>query len=179
MIDPDLKLLRASGQGDIKAFELLVAKYQGPLLNFTFRYVGDRFLAEEVVQEVFLKVFRAAGGFEAKSKVSTWIFRIAYNQAMTEMSRRARHRDLCETISRAGACAEASVSPEPVSELGHDVMSALSKLPENQRAALLLRINEELSYREIAEVLGVSVESVESLLFRARTNLRKYIGPDY
>ncbi|MEN6438014.1 MAG: sigma-70 family RNA polymerase sigma factor [Syntrophobacter sp.] len=175
MTDPDLKLLRAAGQGDFQAFELLVKRYQAPLLNFIARYIGDRFLAEEAAQEVFLKVFRAAPRFEAKSKVSTWIFRIAYNQAMTEIDRRGRHRDLCQTLSNGREGEEPFSMPGEVSELRHDVMSALSRLPENQRAALLLRVNEELSYREIADILGVSVESVESLLFRARTNLKKYV----
>jgi len=176
MDDPDLKLLRTAARGDIQAFELLVKRYQGPLLNFTARYLGDRFLAEEAVQEVFLKVFQAAPRFEAKSKVSTWIFRIAYNQAMTELGRRGRLENLREAMNSMGGGEEPFTTPREAGELEEDIESGLSRLPENQRAALLLRVNEELSYREIADVLGVSVESVESLLFRARTNLKKYIG---
>lgn len=175
MSDPDLKLLEAIGRGDHDAFELLVKRYQGPLHNFIARYVGDRSLAEELAQEVFIRVFRAAGRFEAKTKASTWIFRIAYNLALTEIGRRRRYGNLCEAVSRESSGGEPSTAPEERFELEEEIAAALARLPENQRAALLLRVNEDLSYREIGQILGVSVQSVESLLFRARTSLRRYM----
>jgi RNA polymerase sigma-70 factor (ECF subfamily) len=177
MVDPDLKLLNATGRGDHESFELLVKRYQGPLLNFITRYVGDRSMAEDIAQEVFLRVYRAATRFEARTKVSTWIFRIAYNQAMTEMGRRKRRQDLREAVgrSREGEEEEVAAGPAERIELEEEITSALGRLPESQRAALLLRVNEELSYREIGEILGVSVQSVESLLFRARTSLKRYL----
>lgn len=177
MVDPDSKLIDATGRGDQKAFESLVRRYQGPLLKFITRHIGDRSLAEDIAQEVFLRIFRAAHRFEAKTKVSTWIFHIAYNQTMTEMGRRKRHRNLCEAMSRSREEGE----EEPLNstaehfDLAEEIMSALGGLPEKQRAALLLRVNEELSYCEIAEILGVSLQSVESLLFRARTSLKRYL----
>jgi RNA polymerase sigma-70 factor (ECF subfamily) len=177
MDDPDFKLIDATGRGDKDAFESLVRRYQGPLLNFITRYVGDRSLAEDITQEVFLRVFRAAHRFEAKTKVSTWIFHIAYNQAMTELRRRKRHRNLFEAMNRSRdeVKEEAQTEPSECFELEEEILAAMGRLPENQRAALLLRVNEDLSYREIAEVLAVSVQSVESLLFRARTSLRRYL----
>ena len=178
MVDPDFALLDATGRGDRDAFESLVKRYQRPLLNFIARYLGDRAMAEDLTQEVFLRIYRAAPRFEAKTKVSTWVFRIAYNLVLTEIDRRRRQQNLCEALCRSreeGALEPPSKPSEPF-ELEEEIMSALAGLPGNQRAALLLRINEDLSYLEIGEVLGVGVQSVESLLFRARKNLRQSLG---
>ena len=94
--DPDLELIAATGQGDHEAFESLVKRYQRPLLNFVTRF-SDRYMAEDITQEVFLRIYRAAPRFQSKAKVSTWIFQIAYNQALTEIGRRKRWRNLNET----------------------------------------------------------------------------------
>lgn len=178
MVDPDVALIDASGRGDWSAFESLVRRYQYPLLSFTFRYLGDRATAEDVTQEVFLRIYRAAPRFEAKTKVSTWIFHIAYNVVLTEMARRSRQEDLCEAVSqsREDPYQEPLYEPSESFELQEEIRSALAELPGHQRAALLLRINDDLSYREIGEVLGVGVQSVESLLFRARKNLKLILG---
>jgi RNA polymerase sigma-70 factor (ECF subfamily) len=178
MIDPDFPLLDATGRGDLNAFESLVKRYQRPLLNFIARYLGDRSAAEDLTQEVFLRIYRAAPRFEAKAKVSTWVFRIAYHLVLTELGRRSRQQNLRESLrrSREEGSEEAFTDPLERFELEEVIMSALGRLPGNQRAALLLRINEELSYAEIGEVLGVGVQSVESLLFRARKNLRESLG---
>jgi RNA polymerase sigma-70 factor (ECF subfamily) len=169
MGDPDLELIEATGRGDQEAFEALVVRYQNPLLNFITRYLRDRTLAEDVAQEVFLRIYRAAPRFEPKAKVSTWIFQIAYNLALTEMGHRKRRRDLCEAIGR---YREETDQSGKRYELEEAVTAALGRLPEQQRAALLLRINEGLSYQEIGDILGTSVSGVESLLFRGRKALK-------
>jgi RNA polymerase sigma-70 factor, ECF subfamily len=178
MDDPDFVLLDATGRGDLDAFESLVKRHQGPLLNFITRYLGDRSAAEDLTQEVFLRVYRAARRFQPGSKVSTWIFRIAYHQVLTELGRRRRQRKLSEDLhrSRAEAARESLTDRSERFEMDEEVLAALGRLPNNQRAALLLRVNEDLSYREIGEVLGIGIQSVESLLFRARQNLRKDLG---
>jgi len=178
MDDPDLVLVNAASRGDVDAFESLVGRYQGPLLNFIARTLGDRATAEDLAQEVFLRVYRAAPRFEARTKVSTWVFRIAYNLAMTELDRRKRRRTLAEALHRNGkeASREALADPGEDREFQEEIASALDGLPGNQRAVLLLRLHQDLSYREIAEVLGTSVGSVESLLFRARKTLRESLG---
>ena len=175
MGDPHLALLEGIAHGDEGAFEMLVKRYQGPLLNFVARF-GDRDMAEDVTQEVFLRIHRAAPHFKPTAKVSTWIFQIAYNQAMTAIGRRKRQRDLEELLyQETEESIERPLSgPTEHFDLEEEITSALDRLPDNQRAALLLRANEGLSYREIGAVLGVSVQSVESLLFRARTNLKGY-----
>ena len=177
MDDPDLELVEATGRGDHEAFESLVKRYQGPLLNFITRF-SDRYIAEDITQEVFLRIYRAAPQFQVKAKVSTWIFQIAYNQALTEIGRRKRQRNLNETLyqNREESADEPLSEPAGRYELEEEIRSVLGRLPDNQRAALLLRINEGLSYREIGAILGVSIQSVESLLFRARTSLKQYLN---
>jgi RNA polymerase sigma-70 factor, ECF subfamily len=175
MDDPDLALIEDTGRGNPEAFEALVRRYQGPLVNFIARLIRDRYLAEDLTQEVFLRVYRAAPRFQARAKVSTWIFQIAYNLALTEIGRSRRQQRLREALSRGGqeAAEEPSTGPEADREMEEEIMTVLDRLPENQKAALLLRTHEDLSYREIADILGVSVPSIESLLFRARTTLKR------
>jgi RNA polymerase sigma-70 factor, ECF subfamily len=178
MVDPDFALVEATGRGDLEAFESLVRRYQSPLLNFISRVMGDRSTAEDLTQEVFLRIYRAASRFQPRAKVSTWVFRIAYHLALSEKDRRRRREDLRQALH--GSWEEGVREPlsDPVEhyELAEEMTSALGRLPANQRTALLLRVNQELSYREIAEVLGVGVQSVESLLFRARRKLRRSMG---
>ena len=146
-------------------------------MNFVYRYVGDRFSAEDVAQEAFLRVYRSAARFEPMGKVSTWIFEIAYNLSVNEISRRKR---LCHFSDTLGEVVEKGIEPEAPDALEGDelreaMMDSIRRLPEKQRAALLFRVNEELSYSEIAKVLSTSVSSVESLIFRARENLKKML----
>jgi RNA polymerase sigma-70 factor (ECF subfamily) len=135
--------------------------------------MGDRFGAEDIAQEVFLRVYRAASEFEPRGKVSTWIFKIAYNLSLNELLRRSR---FCP-ITDIGDHGFELVEPNHTGckELEEEVMDAVRHLPEKQRAALLLRVNEGLSYAEIGNTLSTSISSVESLLFRARENLRKIL----
>lgn len=175
MTDPEFILIEAIAQGDHLAFEQLVKRYQTKVCNFICRYLGDRSTAEDLGQEVFLRVYRAAPRFEPKGRVSTWIFKIAYNLCVNELKRRQRNRSFQELAAGQearlmGTCSSESQETE---ELHRELSAAISRLPDNQRAALLLRVNEELSYAEIGRILSVSVSSVESLLFRARTQLRK------
>ncbi|MBF0525315.1 MAG: sigma-70 family RNA polymerase sigma factor [Deltaproteobacteria bacterium] len=177
MEDPDLDTIKAIGRGDRSAFELFVRKYQNPIVNFIFRYVRDRFTAQDLTQEVFLKVFQGAEEFEPRGKVSTWVFTIAFNLCANELKRQKRRGypqpglpsvDPAELEHPAHDQAESRKK-----ELEEDLMAALDRLPENQRAALWLRVNEDLSYLEISQVLNISLAGVESLIFRARKQLRK------
>lgn len=168
----EYELIRATSAGDVSAFEVLIERYRGPVLNFIFKYTGDRFGAEDIAQEVFLRVYRAAPGFEPRGRVATWIFKIAYNLSMNEVSRRRRfigaHVDIEQYESGRWESNEAACE-----ELRQEITYAVRRLPGKQRAALLLRVNEGLSYVDIGNVLSISISSVESLLFRARKNLRK------
>lgn len=178
----DLDLIKEIKGGDYRAFELLVKRYQNPLFNFIFKYLGDRSAAEDLTQEVFMKIYRAAPQFQARAgaKVSTWIFKIAYNLSMNEMKRRKRYQSFQDRLhNKAKEIAGQRLSETTeLRELEKEIMGALSQLPENQRAALLLRVNEGLSYREISEVLSVSIPSVEALVFRARKGLREHLSKE-
>jgi RNA polymerase sigma-70 factor (ECF subfamily) len=169
--DREYELIKAIGAGDIVAFEMLIKKYRDPVSNFIFKYMGDRFGAEDIAQEVFLRVYRAASEFEPRGKVSTWIFKIAYNLSLNEVLRRSRFCPIADIDDREFELAAPNHTGRK--ELEEEVMDALRRLPQNQRAALLLRVNEGLSYAEIGNILSTSISSVESLLFRARQNLRK------
>jgi len=175
IIDTEHKLIEAVGKGDAAAFETLIKRYRNSVVNFIYRYVGDRYSAEDLAQEVFLRVYSSAAGFEPKGKVSTWVFKIAYNLSLNEISRRNKIRLLCDTKTGNGVEPVAQDSFE-CEELRESMMDHIRCLPEKQKAALLLRVNEELSYAEIANILSSSVSGVESLIFRARENLRKMLA---
>jgi len=175
MVDPEYTLIQAIAAGDQAAFEHLVKRYQNPLGNFVYRYVGDRSAAEDITQEVFMRVYRSASSFVPKARVSSWLFKIALNLSLNEIKRRQRERRDETAIHDEqghGAVDPASSAAAARHDFEQEIMSALDKLSGNQRAALLLRVNEGLSYREIGETLGLSVQSVEALIFRARQQLR-------
>jgi RNA polymerase sigma-70 factor (ECF subfamily) len=178
MEETDFELIEAVGAGDHRAFEYLVRKYQDPIFNFVFRYLGERHAAEDILQEVFWALYRAAPRFEARARVSTWLFRIAYNLSMNEIKRRKRHLNFKEALQNLlhAEAVPSTMSNIEARELEKDVMTAMEQLPENQKAAMLLRVNEELSYAEISEILSISVSSAESLIFRARTRLRQLLN---
>jgi RNA polymerase sigma-70 factor, ECF subfamily len=166
MDDSDHALIKATGAGDHLAFERMVQRYQNAVLNFIFRYTGDRHTAEDLAQEVFMRVYRASSNFEARGKVSTWIFKIAHNLCLNEAKRCMRRERLHDTLCTQGIELVAYAFSQGVESHVHEreLMRALDTLPDNQRAALLLRFNEGLPYAEISEVLSVSISSVESLI---------------
>jgi len=173
MVDPEYTLIKGIADGDREAFERLVKRYQSPLCNFVFRYLGDRAAAEDIAQEVFIRVYRHASRFSPAARVSTWLFKIARNLSLDEIRRRQRlHLAEAARVDDWGRVAAASSTAAASYDLEREITDALGKLPESQRAALLLRVNEGLSYREIGEVMDLSVASVESLIFRARQQLR-------
>jgi RNA polymerase sigma-70 factor, ECF subfamily len=174
----DYSLIKAVGEGDSDAFERLVRRYQNPVFNFIRRNTGDRLSAEDLTQEVFLNIYRASSGFQPSGKVKTWIFTIAYRLCLNEWKRRQRVLRLRDEWRDHKAESGGLFVSDALRDRENEefIMEALRLLPENQRAAILLRVNEGLSYAEISKVLSVSVSSVESLIFRARTRLRQLMG---
>lgn len=180
MEDPEFDLIRAIAGGDEAAFEELVKRYQVPVITFIYRYVGDLYSAQDLAQEAFLRIFQAAPSFKPKGKVSSWVFRIAYNLSANELKRRKRMGDFHARISTGdldilGRPQKNHRAEARNRELEERLMAALGDLPENQRAAFLLKVNEGLSYLEISTILNVSVASVESLIFRARSRLKQLV----
>jgi RNA polymerase sigma-70 factor (ECF subfamily) len=174
--DGDATLVTAVAAGDADAFEELVRKYERPVLSTAYRYLGDRVAAEDAAQDIFLKVWRSAQSFKGKSSFSTWLFRIAVNHCLNFRAKRRRRRaePLSDEVPDARPGPAEHFEEDAKSEL---VREAVAELPGKQRIALILSKFEGRSYKEIARIMGVSLASVESLVFRAKRNLKKTLLP--
>ena len=174
--DTDQQLVQRAQRGDLRAFDLLVLKYQGRIAALVSRYVSDAGEVEDVTQEAFIKAYRALGKFRGDSAFYTWLYRIAANAAKNHLVAKGRRPGADATIEDAegfdeGGLLSESASPEALAmggELAEVVESALSALPDELKAALMLREFDGLSYDDIADVLGCPVGTVRSRIFRAR-----------
>src|SRR4051812_6098853 len=186
--DPDAALMLRVKQGDMGAFEQLVDKYKQPVLNLVYRMLRDLTEAEDIAQNVFVQVYKSASRYEISSKFSTWLFTIARNLSLNEIRRRSRHP--AESIDATHPDNEDQpwhqfedkktfTPPESLlqGELEKKLLEAISELPENQRTALLLCRQGELSYEEIAEVVGTSLSATKSLIHRGRETLKQKLKP--
>lgn len=179
MVDDDARLMLAFRDGDRRAFEALFSRYTPRILTFLTRLVRDRARAEELTQDVFVRIYNAADRYQATARFSTWIFGIAHNLALNELSRaHRRHEKPATELDLAN-----QVDPAPGADdrleaerKRQQIEQALAKLPERQRAALLLRSEQGLDYSEIAKALETTVSSVKSLIHRAREALLAELG---
>ena len=187
-LDPDAALMLRVKQGDAAAFTQLVDKYKQPVMNLAYRTLRDVTEAEDLAQNVFVQVYKSAGRYQPAAKFSTWLFTIARNLCLNEIRRRSRHP--AESLDQTHAEADdqplhqvedkrVAAPPEQLlhGELEQKITDALAELPENQRTALLLCRQEELSYEEIAEVLGCSLSATKSLIHRGRETLKAKLKP--
>ena len=186
--DPDAALMLRVKRGDRAAFAELVGKYKQPLFNFVFRTLRDENEAEDVAQNTFLQVWKSRARYERTAKFSTWLFTIARNLCLNEIRRRSRHP--AESLEEAHAEHEDQprqqyedkkvfLPTENVlhGELARKIEEALAELPENQRTAILLCRQDELSYEEIAGVLDCSLSATKSLIHRGRETLKGKLKP--
>lgn len=187
-LDPDAALMLRVKGGDAQAFEALVEKYKQPVMNLIYRTVPDATEAEDLTQHVFLQVFKSAHRYEVSAKFSTWLFTIARNLSLNEIRRRSRHPadSLDETSGenddqpvRQPEDTRVFSAPDMVlqGELVEKIESALAELPEKQRTAILLCREEDVSYEEIAAVLGCSLSATKSLIHRGREALKQKLKP--
>lgn len=186
--ETDQKLVQRAQRGDLRAFDLLVLKYQGRISALVSRYISDPGEMEDVTQEAFIKAYRALERFRGDSAFYTWLYRIAANAAKNHLVAKGRRPRSDASIEDAEAFDEFGLSsdsgsPEAIAmgdELVSVVDAAMQALPEELRAALTLRELEGLSYDDIAEVLGCPVGTVRSRIFRAREaideRVREQIG---
>ncbi|QEH35938.1 ECF RNA polymerase sigma factor SigW [Aquisphaera giovannonii] len=187
--DPDVRLMLQVREGVPGAFEQLVQRYQDRLVGILFHLVGSREEAEDLSQEVLLRVYKARKGYKPRARFSTWLFTIANNLALNHLRSKGRHPSVPmggNSTSTHNAApspgqipsrdATASAQMRQV-ELSDVVRDALSVLGEDQRMAVLLNKFEDMSYAEIGDVMNRSPAAVKSLLARARNELRERLEP--
>jgi len=189
-LDPDVRLMLAVRDDNAASFEELVARYQGRLMTVLRHQVGSRELAEDLAQNVFLRVYRARKSYEPGAKFATWLFTIANNEASKALRSQSRRHEVTLASSDSGPMGsrpldrmlQASSGQMPARQLAKAEMRdivrmALETLSERQRMAVLLSKFEGMSYAEIAEAMDLSPQAVKSLLTRARENLREVLQP--
>jgi RNA polymerase sigma-70 factor (ECF subfamily) len=178
--DRDAELMLRVRDGDQRSFELLLEKYRGPMIHFLHRMVQNDAVAEELTQEVFLRVYKSRGNYEPSAKFATWLFRIATHVALNwirdgrnEKSHTSLDKETTEGASREVPDWHRTVEQELLYEakLG-EVRQAIRGLPAKQRAAVMMHKYEEMEYTQIAGAIGCSESAVKSLLFRAYEALR-------
>jgi RNA polymerase sigma-70 factor (ECF subfamily) len=186
MARTDVQLMLDVKAGDEASFELLLHRYRIPLVNFLYRMVRDVAVAEDLAQEVFLRVYRARKKYAPSAKFSTWLFRIATNLALNSL-RDGRYRRMEVSLDVPPEEGEAPLEIPAREPRADDCMierdraalirQAVLRLPEKQRAAVLLHKYHEMDYAEIARVLECSESALKSLLFRAYETLRVELAP--
>ena len=179
----DVRLMGLVGAGDAGAFEQLVERHQRLVVGTVSRMLGNNSDAEDIAQQVFVRVWKSAKRYVPRAKFTTWLLKITRNLVFNELRRRTRHPQVpLQTESEEEERPirdEHAVAPDASlleQELQKAIDAAIANLPETQRLAVILRRYEELSYEEIAETLDQSVSAVKSLLFRARTELRESLN---
>ena len=166
-----------------RAFEILVQRYKNPLTNFVFRYLGDYEACIDVVQETMIKVYRYKDTYQSIAKFSTWIYTIAANLAKTELQRRKRRTIL--SINAFGKdedenyeIPDENYRPDDITDSGikdEIIQKAFLKVSDSYRQAVILRDIQELSYEEIADIMGITVGTVKSRINRGRAQLQKLL----
>ncbi len=187
-IDPDAALMLAFQKGDNTAFDQILNKYSRPIVNFLYRIVNNRAEAEELAQEVFLRVYRARQSYEPRAPLGAWLFRIASNLGI-RAARRNRRAPFVETEQGADSSGAVSLvdrypdpQPDPErlvasSETDRIVRNAIRALPEKERVALVLRRYEGLSYRDIAAVMECTEAAVKTYIHRGKLRVRHRMLP--
>ncbi len=173
----DDELMARGAAGDEDAFRILVERWQGRVLGFLIRSLGSEAEAEDVAQETFIRVCRAAKSYRAEGRFASWLFRIAGNQVRS----RVRRRKIVQFISFDPTEHDVPSAPRAEEdvrrrELREALRVALNRLPKRQKEAFVLRYDAQMSHAEIAGELDATVSAVETLLHRAKIALRKRLG---
>jgi len=194
--DPDVQLMLRFQRGDASAFDELVRRHQRAVVNLTHRYVGDPGAADDMAQDVFVRVHNARATYRPEAKFTTWLYRIATNLCLNEIRDREKYRPIPLSDRKRvggeaeegppGALLDAGTAAPPSeglerAELRRAVIDAVRALPPQQRMAVLLLRWHGCSYEEIAGALDTTVKAVKSLLSRAKENLKqrleRHLGP--
>jgi RNA polymerase sigma-70 factor (ECF subfamily) len=179
-LDFDAELMLRVKDGDGASFAILLDKHRLPVIHFLYRMVQNQAVAEELAQEVFLRVYRSRGSYEPTAKFTTWLFRIATHLALNSL-RDGKYRrledhlddDSADTPVRQVSDQRPTVEQKMLHQARlEEIRRAVATLPEKQRAAVLMHKYEEMEYSQIAKVLNCSESAIKSLLFRAYETLR-------
>jgi RNA polymerase sigma-70 factor (ECF subfamily) len=169
-------MVEACQRGEREAFDQLVLRYQRDVYRLCYRYVNNHEDANDLTQEVFLRAWRAIGRFRGQSAFATWLYRIGVNACLNFRAvRRPPMQELPDTIADPRAGAAQGVERE---EEARRVRAAVGRLPEKQRATLILKIYHELTHQEVAQILGSKVGTVKANLFHALGNLRRLVAEE-
>jgi RNA polymerase sigma-70 factor (ECF subfamily) len=172
--EDDAELVVRAQEGETGAFDELVLRHSRPLYCYVWRMCRNQAEAEELVQQTFVKAWEGLGGFRAEASFRTWLFRIGTNQCLNRLARRRTHVPLDESLAGPARDEPDQIRARRVQS--ERVQAALLSLPLDQRAALLLYAHDELSYDEIAAVMGRSTAAVNALIYRARVAVRVAMG---
>jgi len=188
MITDENLLIKGLTKGDEDAFKTLVDDFKDRVYNTSLGFVHNPQDAEDISQEVFIEIFESVKGFEGKAKLSTWIYRITVTKSLDFIRSRKRKKRFAFFTSLFDDSDKLIHDPPDFTHPGIEIekqeqasilFKAMSKLPENQKIAYTLNKIEGLSYSEICEVMNISLSSVESLIHRAKNNLRKLLENYY
>ena len=177
LAQPDLGVLRKAQRGDERAFSLIVRAYEVPVFNYVMRLVGDRALAEDLTQEVFIRVFQGLPKFSLRSKFTTWLFQVTKNRVLDELRASERRPRALVAIDDAPPL---EVIDAPVEQLEtiQALWSAVDELNTDLKMALLLRDVVGLSYNEIADSLDTTLATVKWRIFKAREEVQLALARD-
>ena len=184
-VNTDLELMLRVRGGDAESFEELLRRYRTPMVGYFYRMLRDQALAEDLAQEVFLRVYKARERYEPEARFTTWLYRIATNLALNAIrNRKGEVQEASSDESDGQPRVERFVDPKPSveqqlmqSDRERLIRQAVEALPEKQRAAVILHKYQDVDYRQIAGILSTSESAVKSLLFRAYETLRARLEP--
>ena len=168
---PDLDVLRKAQRGDERAFGLIVTAYETPVYNYVLRMVGDRALAVDLSQEIFLRIYQGLPGFSLRCRFTTWLFQVAKNRVLDELRARERKPQSTLTLDDLPPLEVVDAPPERV-EVIDAVWRAVAALNPDLKMALLLRDVVGLSYTEIADALEITLATVKWRIFKAREEVQ-------
>jgi RNA polymerase sigma-70 factor, ECF subfamily len=171
LAQPDFGVLRKAQRGDERAFSLIVRAYEVPVFNYVMRFVGDRALAEDLTQEVFIRVFQGLPKFSLRSKFTTWLFQVTKNRVLDELRASERRPRALVAIDDAPPLEVVDAPVERV-EMIQALWTAVDQLNTDLKMALLLRDVVGLSYNEIADALDTTLATVKWRIFKAREEVQ-------
>lgn len=180
--DTDIILMQRIKSGDIQSFDKLLERHHKRVLNIVYKYIGNKQSAEDLVQEVFLRIYKSRHSYKPKAKFTTWLYEIVKNLCLQELKKKSNKTYSIEAnqenpkmnhianLQNPGALPPEIIEKEEITLL---IKEVIDSLPPNQRMAVVLNKYEDLSYQEIADSMAISMKAVKSLLSRARMNIKE------